>query len=124
MEHSSEGQVLYIVYQPIPHRQRIYMWINGDNRRESTKMESFRKWIIDSGQEFLIPTVMTTLNTHSFYLWDKTHKKVYYLQPNIHSNDFKKPLTEEIKEDYRDKERIKKEKMEDPLKRALINLLW
>ena len=112
-----QGQVLYVIYQPIPHRERVYMWINGGEQRESTKMESLKKWVEDSEQEFLIPSFMKTFTTYSFYLWNKVDKKVFYLQPNIHSNDFKKPLTQEIKNIEKQAQK-EEEKLKDPMKKV------
>jgi len=114
-EYHELSQILYIVYQPIPHKQRMYLWANGEKRRENIKMEVFKKWVIDSDQEYLIPEIMKTLMTYSFYLWDKKNGKAYYLQPNIKTNDFKKPLTEEIKNDTR-QQKINKLEEQDPMK--------
>ena len=110
------SQVLYIVYQPIPHKNRVAMYVNGDKKKETIKIEVFKKWIHDSDQEYLIPEIMKTLNTYSFYLWDRKNGKAYYLQPNIRENDFKRPLQEEIKTDFRKKKAMEQEE-KDPLKR-------
>jgi len=91
------SQILYVIYQPVPHKERVIMYINGEKRKETIKFEAFKKWIVDSGQKHLIPSVMKSLTTYSFFLWDKKNAVAYYLQPNIRNDDFKKPLPIELK---------------------------
>lgn len=109
------SEVLYVIYQPIPHREKLYIWVNGEKRKEIIKIEAFKRWIVDSKQEHLLSDIMKTMRTYSFFLWDKKNGQAYYLQPNIHNNDYKKPLPEEIKEDTRKK---KEKEDPDPNKRA------
>jgi hypothetical protein len=120
------ASILYVIYQPIPHRKRVAMWVNGGQKKETIKFETFKRWIVSSDQENLIPSIMKTLMTYSFYLWDKKNAQAFYLQPNIHTNDFKKPLHQEIAEDFQEKQEKENEE-KDPQKKifdqfTMINL--
>jgi hypothetical protein len=112
------SEVLYVIYQPIPHRDRVYIWVNGDDKREMVKMSVFTKWIIDSGQETLIPSIQKSYTTYSFYLWNKKNKSAHYLQPNITTNDFKKPILQEVRDVSKKQDRDKQQE-ENPYLKVL-----
>lgn len=116
MNEENISQILFVIFQPIPHREKVYIWINGDKKKEIIKFDTFKKWIIESEQEQLIPLIMKALMTYSFFLWDKKNGQAYYLQPNIHNPDFKKPFFEEAKAEEKKKATQGQQEEKDSMK--------
>jgi len=79
----------FLVFQPYPKRDKVYLWVDGDKAKKTVKLELFNKIMSQRSPE-LFAEIQQVINTYSFYLIsDKSNKvlKLNYVGVNAQYKD-------------------------------------
>lgn len=79
---SSDLTFQYLLYQPLPKRNKVYVWVDGDPSKYLYSLD----YLCALGKKFLSASpdyefFLKSLNTYSFYLWDFQKQKIFHLPP-------------------------------------------
>lgn len=69
MGDGEHNDVVSIIFQPNPSRDKVTYWLNAENRKRFMPRDQFYE-LVKSVQHSVLPKIMDACTTYSFYLWD------------------------------------------------------
>jgi len=79
---------LYVVFQPIPKRDNIYYWMDGETTKRIMSIKAFTDLLMEKTPS-LLSSFIDASHTYSFFMWDLVDVKIIHLTPHTSSEESK-----------------------------------